>query len=104
MAAKRSPDDDLLERLHGLIIEQRLRHPGDPELDRHVANAVAKPTPRGWRLVESAENAQIDGLIAIAMAAERASQIVFAPKVLGWHSPSGARRILGRWTQPLQAL
>jgi hypothetical protein len=36
---------------HGLVAEQRLRHPGVAELDRHVANAVAKPTPRGWRLV-----------------------------------------------------
>jgi hypothetical protein len=26
--------------------------------DRHVANALAKPTPRGWRLVKSAEAAQ----------------------------------------------
>jgi hypothetical protein len=41
--------------------------------DRHVANALAKPTPRGWRLVKSAEAAQIDALIALAMAAERAS-------------------------------
>ena len=26
------------------------RHFGDPELDSHVAAAVAKPTGRGWRL------------------------------------------------------
>lgn len=43
------------ERLHGLVVEQRLRHPGVAELDRHVTNALAKPTPRGWRLVKSAE-------------------------------------------------
>ena len=55
------------ERLHGLVVEQRLRHPGVAELDRHVANAVAKPTPRGWRLVKSAEAAQIDAAIALAM-------------------------------------
>jgi phage terminase large subunit-like protein len=73
------------ERLHGLVIEQRLRHPGDPELDRHVANAVAKPTPRGWRLVKSADSAQIDGVIALAMAAERASQPAPQPvRLLGW--------------------
>lgn len=41
------------KRLHGLVVEQRLRHPGVAELDRHVANAQAKPTPRGWRLTKA---------------------------------------------------
>lgn len=72
------------EKLHGLVIEQRLRHPGDPELDRHVANAVAKPTPRGWRLVKSADAAQIDGVIALAMSAERAAQPLCAHRFLGF--------------------
>lgn len=62
------------ENLHRLVTEQRLQHPGHPELDAHAANAIAKPTPRGWRLVKSAEGAQIDALIALAMAAERAEQ------------------------------
>lgn len=73
------------ERLHGLVIERRLQHPGDRELDRHVANAVAKPTPRGWRLTKSADAAQIDGVIALAMAAERASVPAVAPmRLVGW--------------------
>lgn len=73
------------ERLHGLVIEQRLRHPGVAELDRHVANAVAKPTPRGWRLVKSAEAANIDAVIALAMAAERAATPApQPPRLLGW--------------------
>jgi hypothetical protein len=58
--------------------------PGDAELDRHVANAHAKPTPRGWRLVKSAEAAQIDGVIALTMAAERAEQRRPVAKVVGW--------------------
>ena len=73
------------ERLHALVVEGRLRHPGVAELDRHVANAVAKPTPPGWRLVKSAEAAQIDAVIALAMAAERASTAAPPPaKLLGW--------------------
>ncbi len=73
------------ENLHRLIVEGRLRHPGVAELDRHVANAVAKPTPRGWRLTKTAEEAQIDAVIALAMAAERASQPVAPPpRLLGW--------------------
>jgi phage terminase large subunit-like protein len=71
------------ENLHRLVIEQRLRHPGVAELDR-VANAVAKPTPRGWRLVKGAESAQIDAVIALAMAAERAEQPASALKFHGW--------------------
>jgi phage terminase large subunit-like protein len=72
------------ENLHRLVVEGKLRHPGDPELDRHVASAVAKPTPRGWRLVKMADAAQIDGVIALAMAAERAGVVPRVPKIIGW--------------------
>jgi phage terminase large subunit-like protein len=73
------------ENLHRVIIERKLQHPGDAELDRHVANAVARPTPRGWRPVKSADSAQIDGVIALAMASERASTPAAPPvQLLGW--------------------
>lgn len=74
------------ENLHRLVVEGELRHPGDPELDRHVCNAVAKPTPRGWRLVKVADAAQIDGVIALAMAAERAGVAPRVPRIIGWSS------------------
>jgi phage terminase large subunit-like protein len=48
--------------------------PGHRELDLHVANAAAKPTPRGWRLVKRSDGAQIDAVIALAMACENAEQ------------------------------
>ncbi len=73
------------ENLHRLVVEQRLRHPGDRELDKHVAAAMAKPTPRGWRLVKSSDGLQIDGVIALAMAAERASAPLKPPtRLVGW--------------------
>jgi len=72
------------EKLHGLVVEQRLQHPGHSDLDRHVSNAIAKPTPRGWRLVRASENAQVDALIALAMASERASQQTYASRFLGF--------------------
>jgi phage terminase large subunit-like protein len=72
------------ENLHRLVVEQRLRHPGVAELDRHVAAAVAKPTPRGWRLVKSSEVVQIDAVIALAMSAERAEYTPPVVQVLGW--------------------
>jgi hypothetical protein len=46
--------------------------------------AVAKPTPRGWRLVKVSDAAQIDGAIALAMAAERAAQTAYKPRFIGW--------------------
>ena len=38
------------ERLHAAITEQRLRHPNDPVLNAHVRQAIARDTPRGWRI------------------------------------------------------
>lgn len=72
------------ENVHRLVVEQRLQHPGDPDLDRHAAHAIAKPTPRGWRLVKASDGAQIDALIALAMAAERAEQRPARVKFHGW--------------------
>jgi hypothetical protein len=74
----------LPEHLHGVIVERLLRHPSAAELDRHVASAVAKPTPGDWRLVKSAEAAQIDAVIALTMAAERATEPVAPVRLHGW--------------------
>jgi hypothetical protein len=60
------------ESLHSAVVEKRLRHPGHPARDRQVAQAVAVKTGRGWRLSKVARDAQIDALIGLAMATERA--------------------------------
>jgi hypothetical protein len=72
------------ENLHRRVIEGRLRHPGVAEQDRHVAAAAAKPMPRRWRLVKVAETVQIDSLIVLAMAAERAEQARLRRQVPRW--------------------
>ena len=72
------------ENLHRLIVEQRLRHPGIGELDRHVAAAIAKPTPRGWRIVKASEVVQVDAVISLAMAAERVEYQPPVVEILGW--------------------
>ncbi|MCW3048490.1 MAG: Phage Terminase [Solirubrobacterales bacterium] len=72
------------ERLHGAIVERRLRHPAHPELDRHVAQAVARPTGRGWRVDKVQREHQIDGVVALAMAVERASHRPAPVALLGW--------------------
>lgn len=76
------------EALHAAIVERRLRHPGHPDLDRHVAAAVAKQTGRGFRL-DTPPNAppevQIDAAIALAMAVWQAVQPPPPPsKLVGW--------------------
>lgn len=72
------------ENLHRLVVEGRLQHPGDPQLDRHASNPIAKPTPRGWRLIKGAQDVQIDALIALAMAAEAAESVPEPPRLVGW--------------------
>ncbi|HWT23353.1 MAG TPA: hypothetical protein VN213_07585 [Solirubrobacteraceae bacterium] len=72
------------ENLHRLVVERRVRHVGHPTLDAHVANAIAKPTPRGRRLVKSADSAHIDAVIALAMAAEMAEKRPAPVPVIGW--------------------
>ena len=78
------------ERLHAAIAECRLQHPGHPALDRHVADAITRPTGRGWRLDKSARDAQIDAVVAFAMAVERAEHRPAPVRLLGWLSFSSA--------------
>lgn len=73
------------ENLHSVIVSKRLVHPGHPELDQHVANAIAKQTPRGWRLDKSGDAVQIDAVVALMIAVERADQPAPEPaRLLGW--------------------
>jgi phage terminase large subunit-like protein len=72
------------ERLYAAIVEGRLRHDGDPELARHVAAAVAKDTGRGWRIDKRGRTAQVDAVVALAMALERAEQPAPKAELLGW--------------------
>ena len=72
------------ERLHSAVVEKRLRHRGEPDLAKHVAGTIAKQTGRGWRLEKSERQAQIDALIALAMAVERAEARPAPVRLLGW--------------------
>ena len=72
------------EGLHSAVVEKRIRHPGHTALDRHVAHAVAKKTGRGWRLDKFARDTQIDSVIALAMAVERAQSKPEPVELLGW--------------------
>ena len=72
------------ENLHRVIVEGKLTHPGHAELDRHVAAAVARKTGRGWRLDKLTKAAQIDAVVALAMAAERAEARPEPARILAW--------------------
>jgi phage terminase large subunit-like protein len=72
------------DRPHRAIIERRITHPNDPSLNRHVASAIDKDSPRGWRVDKAHRTAQIDAVVALAMAIERAEQRPEPVQLLGW--------------------
>jgi phage terminase large subunit-like protein len=72
------------ERIHRAVIERRITHPNDPDLNRHVSNAIAKDSPRGWRLDRAHRTANIDAVIAMALAVERAEARPDPVRLLGW--------------------
>jgi phage terminase large subunit-like protein len=72
------------ERLYRAVIEKRITHGNDHDLNRHVSNAVAKDGPRGWRLDKAYRTASIDAVVALAMAVERAEAKPEPARLLGW--------------------
>ena len=72
------------ERLHVAIVERRLSHPDDPALNAHVRQAIARETPRGWRLDKLKSRDNIDAVVALAMAVESAESPTPAVELLGW--------------------
>ena len=75
------------ERLSAAILERRLKHPGDPMLDAHVAAAVAKQTERGARIAHAGgrhTSQRIDAAIALAMAVAAFEEQPEPARMLGW--------------------
>ena len=71
-------------RLHAAIVEQRLTLPDDPELASHAAHAIARHSRRGWRLDKAGRTDNIDAIIALCMAVERAEHQPEPVELLGW--------------------
>jgi phage terminase large subunit-like protein len=80
----RSVDRWPRERVYRAVAQGRITHPNDPSLNAHVANAVAKDGPRGWRLEKRHRTASIDALVALALALERAEAKPAPVELLGW--------------------
>jgi hypothetical protein len=78
-------------RLHAAIVEQRITLPDGHELAHHASDAVARHSRRGWRIDKPNPRANIDAVIALAMAVERAEQVPEPVELLGWLcSPASA--------------
>lgn len=69
------------QRTTELVTAGGLTHDGDPDLARHVANAVPKRDARGIRLTKDAKGSarRIDAAIATVMAVHRAAEIGTKP-------------------------
>ncbi len=72
-------------RLHAAIVEQRLTLPDDPELSSHAAHTIARHSRRGWRIDKASPRDNMDAIVALCMALERAEQPAPAPvRLVGW--------------------
>ena len=72
------------QRLHDAITERRLVHPNDPQLNAHVAAAIARHGRRGWRIDKADRADKIDAVVALCMAVDRVENRPAPAKLLGW--------------------
>jgi phage terminase large subunit-like protein len=70
------------QRLTTAIANRNLRHPDDPELNRHVLSAVPKTVGETWRFGKSSKRSvPNDGVIALAMAVSQIAAPSGGPSV-----------------------
>lgn len=71
-------------RLHAAITEGRLTIPDDPVLASHAAHAIARHSRRGWRLDKANPRDNMDAMVALCMALERAEHRPEPVRLQGW--------------------
>jgi phage terminase large subunit-like protein len=71
------------ERLHAAIVDGRLCHLDSTDLNAHVRAAIARDTPRGWRIDTMKSRDNIDACVALAMAVESAENKPAPVELLG---------------------
>jgi phage terminase large subunit-like protein len=74
------------QRLYDAVLDRTLVHADDPGLNAHVHAAIARHSRRGWRIDRPGQGPgeQVDGVLALAMALDRASFKPAEVKLLGW--------------------
>jgi hypothetical protein len=65
-------------------LSSELTLPDDHELARYASHAIARHSRRGWRIDKPHPRANIDAMIALAMAVERAEHKPEPVELLGW--------------------
>jgi phage terminase large subunit-like protein len=60
------------ETLQRLVLDQRIRHGGDPDLDQQMSGVGTSITERGVRISKRRSGLKIDCVVALAMALDRA--------------------------------
>jgi phage terminase large subunit-like protein len=71
-------------QLHAAIVERRITLPDDPELARHAADTIARHGRRGWRIDKPRKETNIDAIVALAMAVDRAEHKPAPVELIGW--------------------
>ncbi len=72
------------QTLHAAIVERRLVVPANPELARHASDTIARHGRRGWRIDKPRKEVNIDAIVALAMAVDRAENQPAPVELVGW--------------------
>ncbi len=72
------------DRLYRAIVEKRFTLPDDEELRQYAAAAIAKHSGRGWRIDKASRSDNVDAIVAMAMALDRAEWRSEPVELLGW--------------------
>lgn len=72
------------QRLRDAVMDGRITLPDNAELTDHALSAVQRVGRRGWRIERPDRNTNIDALIALAVALDRAEQKPEPVRLLGW--------------------
>jgi Terminase large subunit, endonuclease domain len=72
------------QRLYDAIVEGRIVHGNDPQLNAHVATAIARQGRRGWRIDKANRSDKIDAFVSLAMALDRLEDRPAPARLIGW--------------------
>jgi phage terminase large subunit-like protein len=72
------------QRLYDAIVEGRIVHGNDPQLNSHVASAIARHGRRGWRIDKANRADKIDAVVALCMAVDRLENRPAPTRLLGY--------------------
>jgi phage terminase large subunit-like protein len=72
------------QQLYDAVVEGRIVHGNDPQLNAHVAATIARHSRRGWRIDKANRADKIDAVVSLAMALDRLENRPEPAKLLGW--------------------